>query len=78
MSDRDVISDALCAQLEPLLPSMRPRRGGRWTPHRMVQDPVGSLVLPGLLRRSAGKRVRIQPKGSVAVRSARWAEPMTG
>ena len=36
MSDRDVISDALWEQIEPLLPSTRPRRGGRWTPHRMV------------------------------------------
>jgi transposase len=35
-----VISDAMWEQLEPLLPSMGPRRGGRWRDHRLVIEAI--------------------------------------
>jgi putative transposase len=41
MSERDVISDRLWAQMEPLLPSTAPQRGGRWRhSHRELLEAI--------------------------------------
>jgi len=40
MSDRLVLSDAAWEWLEPLLPSSRGRRGGRWRDHRQVIEAI--------------------------------------
>jgi transposase len=40
MGTRRVLSDEMWAQLEPLLPDRRPRRGGRWRDHREVVEAI--------------------------------------
>ena len=40
MNDRDVISDAQWARIEPLLPSAAGRRGGRYRDHRVVVEGI--------------------------------------
>jgi transposase len=40
MSERDLISDRLWAQMEPLLPSTAPQRGGRWRSHRELLEAI--------------------------------------
>jgi transposase len=40
VSERWVISDAMWERLEPLLPSMDPRRGGRWRDHRLMIEAI--------------------------------------
>ena len=40
MLDRHDLTDEEWAQLEPLLPDRKPRRGGRWADHRSVINGV--------------------------------------
>jgi transposase len=40
MQDRHDLTDAEWGRLEPLLPDRTPRRGGRWTDHRVVINGV--------------------------------------
>ena len=56
MSDRNLISDALWKRIEPLLPSMSPQRGGRWTPHRMVLEGIAWRFRTGTPWRDAPER----------------------
>ena len=40
MTERDVITDSLWSQIEPLLPSTAPKRGGRWRSHRELVEAI--------------------------------------
>ena len=40
MSERDVLTDAMWAELEPLLPDRSPRPGRPWTDHRRVLEAI--------------------------------------
>ena len=40
MSDRDVLTDEMWAQLEPLNPDRTPRRGRPWRDHRLVLEGI--------------------------------------
>lgn len=55
MKRRD-LTDEEWARLEPLLPSTKPRRGGRWTDHRIVINGNFFRIRAGLKRGSAGGR----------------------
>ena len=40
MAQTEVLTDAAWARIEPLLPSMKPQRGGRWRDHRQVIEAI--------------------------------------
>ena len=75
MSDRDVISDALWEQIEPLLPSTRPQRGEHWTPHRMVLEGIAWRFRTGTPWRDVSER--FGSWNTLHKRHCRWADDGT-
>jgi transposase len=75
MTDRNVISDALWEQIEPLLPSMKPQRGGRWTPHRMVLEGIAWRFRTGTPWRDVPER--FGSWNTLHKRHSRWADDGT-
>jgi transposase len=75
MSDRDVISDALWAKLEPLLPSLEPQRGGRWVDHRLVLEGIAFRFRTGVPWRDVPER--FGSWNTLHKRHCRWADDGT-
>ncbi|MQB02142.1 MAG: IS5 family transposase, partial [Actinobacteria bacterium] len=68
--DRDVISDEGWAFIEPLLPSSKGRRGGRWRDHRQVVEGIAWRYRTGSPWRDLPKR--FGPWQTVWKRHNRW------
>lgn len=75
MSERDVISDALWERIEPLLPSMKPQRGGRWVSHRMVLEGIAWRFRTGTPWRDVPER--FGSWNTLHKRHSRWADDGT-
>ena len=75
MSERDVITDRAWALIEPLLPSLRPQRGGRWTHHRLVLEGVAWRFRTGAPWRDLPER--FGPWQTIYHRHNQWAEDGT-
>ena len=65
MSERRVLSDAMWARLEPLLPDRTPRRGGQWIDHREVVEAI-------IWRMRTGSPWRDLPAGFPAWQTVWW------
>jgi transposase len=70
-----VISDALWERIEPLLPSMEPQRGGRWTPHRLVLEGIAWRFRTGTPWRDVPER--FGSWNTLHKRHSRWADDGT-
>lgn len=65
MAERRVVTDAMWARLEPLLPDRAPRRGGRWSDHREVVEAI-------IWRFRTGSPWRDLPSGFPAWQTVWW------
>ena len=65
MAERAVLTDAMWARLEPLLPDRTPRRGGRWSEHREVVEAI-------IWRFRTGSPWRDLPAGFPAWQTVWW------
>ncbi|TNM59275.1 transposase, partial [Streptomyces sp. NP160] len=68
--ERHDLKDAEWALLEPLLPDCTPRRGGRWSDHRLIVDAVRWRVRTGCPWRDLPDR--FGPWQTVYSRHRRW------
>lgn len=75
MVDRDVISDELWVLIEPLLPSVVQRRGGRWRPHRAIVEAIAWRFRTGAPWRDLPER--FGPWQTVYHRHNCWSEDGT-
>ena len=75
MNERDVISDAAWALIEPLLPSMAPQRGGRWREHRQVLEGIAWRFRTGAPWRDMPER--FGPWQTIYERFNLWAKDGT-
>ena len=71
MSQPEVLTDAAWARIEPLLPSVAPRRGGRWRSHRQVIEAVAWKYRTGSPWRELPER--FGPWQTAYARFTRWA-----
>ncbi len=65
MAERRVLTDAMWARLEPLLPDRTPRRGGQWIDHREVVEAI-------IWRFRTGSPWRDLPAGFPAWQTVWW------
>jgi transposase len=75
VSGRFELADAEYARVEPLLPSMKPQRGGRWRDHRQVINGILFRVRTGVPWRDVP--ARYGPWKTLYKRFARWEEDRT-
>ena len=75
MSERNVISDEVWARLEPLLPSRRPQRGGRWKDHRLMLEGIAWRFRTGAPWRDLPER--FGPWQTVYERHNLWSDDGT-
>jgi transposase len=75
VSGRFELTDAEYARVEPLLPSMKPQRGGRWRDHRQVINGILFRVRTGVPWRDVP--ARYGPWKTLYKRFARWEEDGT-
>ena len=70
MSPSEVLTDPAWARIEALLPSVAPRRGGRWRSHRQVIEAVAWKYRTGSPWRELPER--FGPWPTAYARLARW------
>ena len=66
-----MLTDAAWARIEPLLPSTKPQRGGRWRDHRQVIEAIAWKYRTGSPRRELPQRYG--PWQTAYYRLTRWA-----